>query len=155
MEKPAVYGSDVVRRLCVCALVTLVVRPVTWVVTFGFLGPAFGWFDYLAWDATDGDGQRAIIVAIWLLPAVAVVVALKVAQQVHRGSERAARAVPALGFVFLAATAVYLAGIAVVGLRYAPLVQPAVLVVVVPVAAVQLYLLRLSWRIWRWRPETA
>ncbi|MFU8871926.1 hypothetical protein [Micromonospora sp. SL4-19] len=148
---------NVVQLLCIGAVATLVVRPVTWVLTFGFLGPAFGWFDYLAWTASDGAGQRAVIVTEWALPAVAVVAALKLAQQISRGSERAARRVPALGFVFLAATVLYLVSIAVVGLLHGHLVDSATLaataLVVVPVVAVHLYLLRLSWRIWRWRPD--
>src|SRR5947209_7533426 len=106
-----------------------------------------------------GGGRRAVIVAVWTLPAVAVVVALKVAQQLHRDSAPAARAVPALGSIFLAATMLYLVSIAVAGLLHGHLVDSAVLaatvLVVLPVVAVHLYLLRLSWRICRWRPGSA
>ncbi|RNL99872.1 hypothetical protein EFE23_08035 [Micromonospora solifontis] len=150
---------EVVRLLVIGAVVTLVARPVTWMVTFGFLGPGFGWFDYAAWAASGGGGRRAVIVMVWALPAVAVVVALKVAQQVHRGSARAACAVPALGFIFLSATVLYLISIAVVGLLHGHLVDSATLAtamfVVGPVVGVHLYLLRLCWRIWRWRPGGA
>lgn len=157
--KTPVSGSSVSRLLCIGAVLTLLVRPVTWVLTFGFIGPLFGFFDYLAWDAARVTGQRLVIVFEWTAPAVAVVVALKVALRLRQGSARAARIVPALGLVFLVATAIYLISIVVVAMVSLAMGNIAGLTgrlfglaVVAVVAAVHLYLLRLSWRIWRSRP---
>ncbi|QGL46800.1 hypothetical protein GCE86_06890 [Micromonospora terminaliae] len=130
----------------------------TWVLTFGFIGPLFGFFDYLAWDASRNIGQRPVIIVEWAAPAVAVVVALKVAQLLWQGSERAAKVVPALGLAFLVATAIYLISLvvlAVVSMATGGTAGLTWLAVVAVVAAVHLYLLRLSWRIWRSRPIAA
>jgi hypothetical protein len=153
-----VSGSSVSRLLCIGAVLTLVVRPVTWVLTFGFIGPLFGFFDYLAWDASREIGQRPVIIVMWTAPAVAVVMALKVAQLLGRGSVRAAKIVPALGLAFLVATAIYLISLlvpAVFAVRTGGTDGLALLAVTAVVAAVHLYLLRLSWRIWRSRPIAA
>jgi hypothetical protein len=152
-------GSCVSGLLCIGAVLTLVVRPVTWVLTFGFIGPLFGFFDYMAWDASRGTGQRPVIIVEWAAPAVAVVVALKVAQLLRQGSARAARIVPALGLIFLVATAIYLVSLVVLAMVLVADIGTidglTGLAVTAVVAAVHLYLLRLSLRIWRSRPILA
>ena len=148
---------SVSRLLCIGAVLTLVVRPAAWRLTFGSVWPLFGFFDFVAWDGEqDFAQQQLVMVAVWTVPAVAVVTALTVALFVRRGSARAAQVVPALGAVFLVATAVYLASLvvlAVVSLNGDPDTHTAVVAAVV--AAMQFYLLFLSQRLWRYRPAVS
>ncbi|MEH1015959.1 hypothetical protein V6U90_22970 [Micromonospora sp. CPCC 206060] len=77
----------VARHLVVGAAVTVVSRPVTWVLTFGFVGPSFGLLDYLVWDASRMTGwHRPVIQFQWALPVCAVVVALLFAVRLACGT---------------------------------------------------------------------